>query len=849
MKYISVGAFDDLLHQYLRSAGYFQRDLAGELGLHPKVLSRKLNSTGEAHLNNDEVRRIIVALASWEAITTRDQALQLLEMANLSPNIFSAEEWQTPPLGQLDERDTTHNLSAPLTRFVGREDQVAQLRKQLVEGETRLVTLVGPGGSGKTRLAQHVANGLTERFAQGVWIVYLSAVRDPDLVVQSIMQTLYIQPTPGLPASQSLIGYLRHKRMLLILDNFEQVAQAAPLIGDLLAAAPGLTVLVTSRVVLHLYGESRFKVPPLDIPDPGGAMDRATLERYGAVQLFVERAREVAPDFSLTDENAASVAQICARLDGLPLALELAAARIKVLPPELLLKRLMGARLSMLNRGARNLPGRQQALRDTIRWSYDLLSPDEQAWFARLGVFNGAWSLESSEAMMCAFMKERVQDAGDAAHAENGTDSEMMLNVLEYLLDNSLLMKLPVTAGQARFTMLETLREYALERLKIRGEIERVQDWHACYYMAVAEEAEEALKGPQQLVWCERMVVRQDNFRAALEWSIQQASVKTAMKIDDNTIEIPDVEVALRLASALRQFWEWQGYLHEARGWLEAALALPLGDQGGKQTLAARAKALNGAARLLCLQNEQGKSVEMAEQSIALWKQLDDPDPVGLATALFHRTWPALALGDLELARSLLQQGLDVLTPTGDTWLRGQLNFLLGAVSGFTGNFPQMHSYYDLAKTLFEQVGDTSAIADVLKDRGGMAILEGRFSASMSDLLESLELSRDLGYKQFIGTGLGLLGFAVGMMGKPDPLSASLQAAQLWGASHGLLGAIGSSPWLNNIPGVREASFLIRARVEDEERWRQAWHKGRTLTASQAMAAFLEQQAQYEESE
>ena len=260
----------------------------------------------------------------------------------------------------------------------------------------RLVTLVGAGGSGKTRLALHVASELVGAFAQGVWLVALAGVSDADLVPMSIIQALNMKSTPSLPALQSLITYLRNKQLLLVLDNFEQVGAAAAVVDEMLAAVPGLKVLVTSRAVVHLYGEHEFSVPPLDVPDPSIVLETTELAHYGAIQLFVERAQAVVPDFALTAENGTAIAQICARADGLPLALELAAARVKVLPPALLLARLSGARLPVLTGGARNLPGRQQTLRNTITWSYDLLSRTEQAWFPRLGVFTGGWSLEAA---------------------------------------------------------------------------------------------------------------------------------------------------------------------------------------------------------------------------------------------------------------------------------------------------------------------------------------------------------------------------------------------------------------------------------------------------------------------
>jgi predicted ATPase len=876
LKHISAEAFCKGLHKYLRAIGYFQKDLAEKLGLHPKVLSRKLHGHGNAHLTEQDVRRIILALAQWQVITTQDEALHLLELAQMNSGSFTTQEWQTPPLSQLTGRNSTHhastdytssrsrqhNLPAPLTRLVGREEPVKQLRQLLGLDDVRLVTLVGSGGSGKTRLALHMANEMIGEFAHGVWFVDLTAVHDPALVTQTIMQELHIKPTPIMPALQSLTRYLQNKQLLLLLDNFEQVAAAAAVVGELLAAAPGLKVLVTSRMVLHLYGESEFKVPPLDIPISGTALDAAKLAQYGAVQLFAERARAVVPDFTLTAENAASTAQICARVDGLPLALELAAARVKVLPPAQLLARLSKARLSVLTRGASNLPGRQQTLRKTFTWSFNLLSPSEQIWFARLGVFSGGWSLEAAEEMMQALGIDQRQEQ------ENLSISSSTLDLLEHLVDNSLLVRMPETAGQARFTLLETLREYALERLNERGELECLRDWHTCYYLKVAEEAELGLRGAQQLVWHTKLLAERDNFRAALEWSLQRATTVTTAMISDPghfkheptaengaakgvrgtaslllrpsekvpAVEVLAVEVSLRLAAALRPHWEWQGHLVEGRGWLDAALAAPLAEASGTTALAARAKALSEAARLVCLQNEQDTAVALAEASIALWRQLDDPE--GLATALLYRGWPATALGDNELAKCVYEQGLQLLSPTDNVWLRAQLLFYMGAAEGFTYHFAQMRSYYAQSRELFEQIGDKSALADVIKDQGGMAILEGNYTEAITNLLKSIELSHELGYKQFIATAIGLLGFAVGLRGEPDPISASLQTAQLWGAKDNLMDNIGSNSWLRNSPIVQEIIRQIQSRV-DEASWQAAWLTGQLLTEEQAVAACL----------
>lgn len=855
--HLNANSFGDSVQEYVHTSGYSQKELAEAIGLHPKVLSRKLN--GRSHLTHLEVQRIITTLAHWHAITIHEEALHLLELAEMEPNSIGAEEWQKPPLSLLAAKRTQsipsngfhtsihtkrHNLPAPNTRLIGREWAVERLLKVLGRDEVRLLTLFGSGGSGKTRLALQVANDIADTFAQGVWFVPLAGVSDPAQVPMSIIQVLNIKPIPGLSLIQSLITYLRNKQMLLVLDNFEHVEEAATIVDEMLTAAPDLKVLVTSRAVLHLYGEYEFSVPPLDVPDPGIQLNTAELSQYSAIQLFVERAKLVAPDFSLTAENASSIAQICARVDGLPLALELAAARVKMLPPALLLKRLSESRLDVLTGGARNLPTRQQTLRNTIRWSYKLLSPVEQAWFPCLGVFAGGWSLEAAEAMM-----QNV-----ATEQRDTPTSSSVLEMLKLLVDNSLLVRLPVAGEQLRFTMLETLREYALERLSEQGELEQLRDWHAWYYMRVAEVAELGLRGPQQLVWLERLKADSDNFRAALEWSLQRArsgmriSAFAAHGLTEECAEVADsrtlsskavpgegllaIELCLRLAAALRPYWEWQGYLVEARSWLGAALELPLAEEAGETVLAGRAKALSEYSRLVSLENDQTRAAALVEESIAFWQRLDDP--VGLAAAQIHRAWAALAISDYKAGKRACLEGLQHLTTTDETWLRAQLLFYLGAAAGFTGDFEQMRDCYTQSRELFEQVGDTSSVADVLKDHGAMMMLESKYAESIDYLLKSIQLSYKLNHKQFITTGMCWLSISVGMRGEPDVTVATIHAAQLEGAAEGLREAIGFTSWAETNPLVQAVQQYIRSRV-DEESWKAAWAEGRALTVEQTI--------------
>jgi non-specific serine/threonine protein kinase len=461
-------------------------------------------------------------------------------------------------------------------------------------------------------------------------------------------------------------------------------------------------------------------------------------------------------------------------------------------------------------------------------WSYDLLSSIEQAWFPRLGIFTGGWSLKAVEAMMRCL----------------GTDGDVPISppqLLEQLMDSSLLVKLPEVGGQERFTMLETLREYALERLTEQGEFERLRNWQAYYYLEVAERAEIGLRGPEQLLWLARLAADRDNFRAALEWSLSRA--RSGMSIDLSSFfekgkemprdKLPALELCLRLAAALRPYWEWQGYLFEGRDWLRAVLALPIEDGAGKTLLAARAKALSEAARLVCLQNDQVQATELADESIALWRQLDNPE--GLAMALLHRGWAAYASGEYEVAKRMYwEEGLQQLPPDGDTWLRAQLLFHLGAAAGFTFDFEQMRSFYAQCSELFEQVGDRSSVADVLKDQGGMSLLEGNCEQAINYLLKSLKMCYELGHRQFMTTGLCLLGLAFGLIEKPTPTRASIHSAQISGAAENLMETIGLTPWTRTNPFIQMIHQQIRSRV-DEESWQEAWDYGCALTAEQVI--------------
>ena len=453
-------------------------------------------------------------------------------------------------------------LAAPPTRLVGREAELARAAALLRPDGARVVTLTGPPGVGKTRLAVELARRLGAAYPDGVCLVALAPLSDPALVLPAVAAALGVPDGGAIPLPDAVAGRLAGKRPLLVLDNCEHLPEAAPAVADLVGRCPGLTVLATSRAPLRLRGEQEFSVPPLALPDatPGPGAARAAVEACPSVALFLERARDARPDLELGDADLAAVAALCRRLDGLPLALELAAARVKVLPPRALLAR-MEAALPLLTGGPRDLPARQRTLRDALAWSYDLLAEEERAVFRRLGVFAGGFDLDAVAALCPA----------------PGT-----LDVLARLVDHSLVRVGGAADGEPRFVLLETVREYALDRLAERGEADAVRRAHARHFAALAEAAAAALHGPRQAPWLDRLEREHANFRAALRWALDGG----------------EAGLGLRLGAALWWFWFVRGRWSEGLAWLEALLALPAGAGGAADDAKIRSRALTGAGWL-----------------------------------------------------------------------------------------------------------------------------------------------------------------------------------------------------------------------------------------------------------
>ncbi len=527
-------------------------------------------------------------------------ALRRLERAMLDQD---PELDVTPPVpAAAGSARPSPSLRARSTSFVGRKRELREILALLSDGDVRLLTLTGPGGSGKTRLAVEATAGLGDEFPDGVVLVELAPIGDPDLVAAAIADRLGVGDRPGREPAEALAAYLRDRRMLLVLDNFEQLLAAAPVLAELLAGAPGVTFVVTSRAPLDISEERIYPVPALELPEPSLTRQTEALRRIEAVRLFVERARDVRPDFELTEANAGAVAELCLRLDGLPLALELAAARIKLLAPSAILERL-GGRLDLLKAApGAGMPERHRTLRAATEWSYDLLTAEEQVLFTSLAVFVGGFTLDGAEAV-----------AGDLELD--------IVDGVESLLNDNLLRTEPMAGGEPRFGMLGTIREYALERLAERGDEEEVRRRHAGFYRALAEAADPALLGPHQLRWLERLDAELGNIRIALTWAVESG----------------EADVGLRIGAALWRFWQLRGSVAEGREHLERLLA-----QGSGSTIA-RANAQARVASMALMQGDYEAMRRFGEASLLVYRRVGDDREVVLMlgilslSALAHR--------------------------------------------------------------------------------------------------------------------------------------------------------------------------------------------------------------------
>jgi predicted ATPase len=687
-----------------------------------------------------------------------------------------------PPLKSLE---IPTNLPAQMTSFVGREPEVRTLT-ELID-RARLVTLTGPGGTGKTRLAVEAARERLSRFPDGVFFVDLSSITDPLLVPDTIASAIrFPAESSGRPVLEVLTDHLRDRSTLLLLDNFEQVLPGADSVSTILREASGVSGVVTSRAPLGLSGEQEFAVPPLALPDVD--TDPAVLRRSGAVALFLERASSVDPSFALTDKAIPVIAEICARLDGLPLAIELAASRVRLLPPRSLLEHL-DRRLPTLVGGPRDAPDRQRTLRAAIAWSYDLLEEPARALFRRLSVFAGGWNLEATA--------EVADPAGELGEP---------IELLDLLLRHSLVQRAP-DDPEGRVRMLETIREFGLERLEESAEAEEVRERHARRFLQIAEEAEPYLTGPDQRRWLDRLSREADNFRAALTWA-------TA---GDRG------ELALRLSAPLWRFWYARGHLEEGRRWLTSALDLP--SSGERNT--SRARALTSLAGITYWQGDFEISHASYKEALEIYRGLGDR--AATVEAAFNLATTTAVMGDPGTAVSLLQESLAAARELGDRHGEAWAQWGLGVVRFFGGDYAGSRPHMEESLRIFEEVGtDTWGLGNATAGLAAVAVQLGDPAEARDLLIKALDVWGEQGNALVRASHLRFLAMVANRMGQPE------RAARLAGAA---------DVWIKKVGGKVPDAFFpfddpgdVAAKALDEETMHRAWEEGRAMTLETAIA-------------
>jgi predicted ATPase len=777
--------FGELLRFLRRKADLTQRELSIAVGYSESQISR-LEQNERAPEEATLAARFVPALYIEDEPQWVERLLELGVVTRAhAPN---AEALQ--PIAEA--KPTPHNLPIQLTSFIGREKEIMEIKRLLSEseGRVRLLTLTGHGGSGKTRLALQAASSLLDDFRDGVWLIEFAALADSALVPQTVVAVLGLKEELGRALLSTLTNHLRSKKILLVLDNCEHLVQASAQLADaLLHACSDVHILATSREMLGVAGERALVVPSLSMPDPRESPLVELLSQYEAVRLFAERAAIVKPGFTITDENSIAIEQICQRLDGIPLAIELAAARLRMLPVEQVAERLDDA-FRLLTGGSRTALPRHQTLQALIDWGYELLTRTEQVVFRRLAVFAGGWTLEAAEAVCVG----------------EGIKTDEVFDLLAHLLDKSLMLA-EEHSKTARYHMLETIRQYALAKLAASGEADAVRRRHAEYYLGLAE-AGASWTTSYQPAWFDRMEIEHDNLRAALTWSLSAPG---------------GGELGLRLAAAMTLFWVVRGYWSEGRGWLEGALAyakIEVVDHTHAWALA-----LRGLGELLSDQGNYAAGQTYFADSLKCYKELGD---VSGSAAILHRLgWLARERGDAVTARLRLEESLVLCRELEDQLGLAWGLVTLGEVGVMQEDAAWATALIEESLTLFRHFEETLGIAWCLNHLGHAAQIKGDYVRAKQFHEESLPLFRKLGARSF-GIPWAFQGLGETVLAQGDAALAATHLAEALGLFHDLGDRAGTSWCL---------AALGRVAAVNEEPERAAWLWGAAEALRQSIGA------------